>query len=172
MPPVPEHFRHLAGGIACEAKSRFARSVPELNDNIAYLEELAKWRSDRDDFFANHYATPLSDEAIARFAGIRYFEPDPALVFETGLELADSRILIESSTGQKSEYPVAGTVRVPFANGAFELQVLRGEEDDFFIPFRDATSGVTTYSGGRYLGVERGSDNLARIDFNKTINPY
>ena len=52
--------------------------MPELDDTSSYLEELAKWRSDRDDFFANHYATPLSDEAIARFTGIRYFEPDPA----------------------------------------------------------------------------------------------
>ncbi|MCP4968443.1 MAG: DUF1684 domain-containing protein [bacterium] len=146
--------------------------MPEPIDHTTYLRALAKWRSDRDDYFANHYATPLSDEAIARFAGIRYFEPDPGLVFETVLEPGESRILIESSTGHRSEYPAAGSVRVPFADVAFQLQVLRGEDDDLFIPFRDATAGVTTYSGGRYVGVESRSGDTVSIDFNKSINPY
>ena len=172
MPPDPEHFRHLAGGIACEAKSRFARSVPELNDNIAYLEELAKWRSDRDDFFANHYATPLSDEAIARFAGIRYFEPDPALVFKGSLDGMDSRIEIESSTGSTSQYPAAGTVDLPFPRGSSELWLLHGEDGEFFLPFRDVTSGLTTYSGGRYVVVTKAGGNVVTVDFNRATNPY
>ncbi len=141
-------------------------------DPSRYTAELAKWRIERDEFFVGHYATPLSDDAIERFTGIRYFDQDPRLVFETLLESADIRIAIESSTGNTSEYPTAGTVCVPFVGGTVELHVLRGEDDDLFIPFRDATSGDTSYSGGRYVAVQRGDGDAVTIDFNKAINPY
>lgn len=137
-----------------------------------YLEEIRKWRADRDAFFVGHYATPLADDVIERFTGIQYFDPDPALLFDTVLEPADILIAIESSTGHTSEYPAAGTVCVPFPGGTMKLRVLCGEEDDLFIPFRDATSGDTTYSGGRYVAVERHHGDRVTIDFNKAINPY
>ncbi len=143
-----------------------------ISDIPNYLDDLAEWRAQRDDFFANHYATPLSDQVIADFSGIRYFAPDPALVFEVHLETAPSRISVESSTGAISEYPGAGKVVVPFFAGSVELRLLRGEEDEYFIPFRDETSGVTTYSGGRYLALDDASDGRITVDFNKATNPY
>jgi uncharacterized protein (DUF1684 family) len=172
VPPDPEYFRHLAGGVAYRARCRFARSMPELNDTSSYLEELAKWRSDRDDFLANHYATPLADEAIVRFTGIRYFEPDPALVFDGCLVEMDSRIEIESSTGSTSQYPAAGTVDLPLSGGSSELWVLHGEDGELFLPFRDATSGMATYSGGRYVVVTTAEGSVITVDFNRATNPY
>ena len=143
-----------------------------IPDIPTYLDELAAWRSDRDGFFANHYATPLSDEAIVAFAGLRYFPPDPTLVFRVELSPAEAPISIESSTGATSEYPGAGTVRVPFDSGPVDLWVLRGEEDDLFVPFRDATSGVATYEGGRYLALQSDPDDSFWVDFNRATNPY
>lgn len=137
-----------------------------------YLDELARWRADRDDFFANHYATPLSEAAIAGFTGFRYFPPDLSLVFELGLQPRDVPIAIEASTGTTSNYPGAGKVTVPFPAGPINLWVIRGEEDEAFIPFRDATSGVSTYNGGRYLALDYTGDELITVDFNKATNPY
>ena len=137
-----------------------------------YIDRLARWRADRDDFFANHYATPMSDEVIAAFSGIRYFAPDPSLVFEVELRPVEVDISIEASTGTTSNYPGAGKVTVPFPVGPAELWVIRGEEDEVFIPFRDATSGVSTYSGGRYLALDYIDDEPIIVDFNKATNPY
>lgn len=137
-----------------------------------YLDGLARWRADRDDFFASHYASPLADEVMAEFAGLRYFPPDFELVFEVDLESAPSSVDIESSTGTSMDYPGAGGVTVSFPVGAVTMSVLNGEDDDLFIPFRDATSGVSTYRGGRYVGVERGPEDRFTVDFNKAINPY
>jgi uncharacterized protein len=137
-----------------------------------YLDKLRRWREDRDRFFAEHYATPLSDDAIANFNGLRYFLPDPEMVFAVEFEPDPQGVEIESSTGTRSEYPGAGLVSVPFAAGTIELRVLRGEDDDLFIPFRDETSGESTYVGGRYIAVDRSEQGGFRVDFNKATNPY
>jgi hypothetical protein len=137
-----------------------------------YQDELADWRAERDEYFASHYASPLSDEAMAKFAGLRYFPPDASLVFQASIDLDSTLVSIVSSTGSTLDYPAYGRVTVPFAGRSVVLRVLRGEEDELFIPFRDATSGSSTYSGGRYVGVERGAGERVTIDFNKSTNPY
>jgi uncharacterized protein (DUF1684 family) len=139
---------------------------------LMYLDEITKWRAERDDFFGSHYASPLSDEVMESFAGLAYFSVDPALVFEVAMEEAGADLEITSSTGGSSRYPVAGEVTVPFPEGAKALIALRGEEDEIFIPFRDATSGVGSYGGGRYAPLELQQDGRLVVDFNRSINPY
>jgi uncharacterized protein (DUF1684 family) len=41
----------------------------------------------------------------------------------------------------------------------------------YFIPFRDQTSGDTTYGAGRYLDVEPNGDGTVTVDFNYAYNP-
>lgn len=137
-----------------------------------YLADLARWRQDRDRFFSEHYATPLSDEALAGFSGLRYYPADPDFVYSVVMDADEARVEIESSTGATSSYPGAGVVSVPFANGEARMRVLHSEDDDLFIPFRDGTSGVTTYGGGRYVTAERSATGVLRVDFNKATNPY
>jgi uncharacterized protein (DUF1684 family) len=48
---------------------------------------------------------------------------------------------------------------------------------DFFMPFRDATSGKETYGAGRYMdnhrpGLQPVGDTAVEIDFNFAYNPY
>ena len=54
------------------------------------------------------------------------------------------------------------------------LMQMEKYKDDLFIPFTDATSGVESYDGGRYidLSINDISDNSFLIDFNKAYNPY
>ena len=47
-----------------------------------------------------------------------------------------------------------------------------GFEDYLFIPFRDATSRLTTYGGGRYLDLRIPEEETILLDFNLTYNPY
>lgn len=143
-----------------------------MNESERYLSELAQWRTDRDEFFAHHYATPLSDETLADFAGLRYFPGDPAWVVVGVMELNTAPVEIESSTGAVSAYPGAGTVTFDLPEGSFRMQVLYGEEDELFIPFRDRTSGVATYGGGRYADAQPQDGSLLVADFNRAINPY
>ena len=42
-------------------------------------ETLLAWRRAKDEAFARVGESPLLEEAVASFSGLRYFEPDPAL---------------------------------------------------------------------------------------------
>lgn len=137
-----------------------------------YEDKIAEWRIQRDGFFRSHYASPLPDDVMESFDGLEYFEVDSSLVFEVDLEPATPDLEISSSTGGSSRYPVAGVVTVPFSAETMSLVVLQGEEGEMFIPFRDATSGVASYAGGRYAPLERAPNGRLIVDFNRSINPY
>jgi uncharacterized protein len=54
----------------------------------------------------------------------------------------------------------------------FQLDVLDGGAESFFIIFSDKTSGIETYGGGRYLYVKKpDASGGIKIDFNKAYNP-
>ena len=47
------------------------------------------------------------------------------------------------------------------------------EHPTLFVPFKDLTTGVTTYGGGRYLDIEIPEDGaLISLDFNLCYSPY
>ena len=143
--------------------------VMGADDHDAAINE---WRRERDLFFAEHYATPLSDEDLQSFSGLRYYPVNPRLCFEVELEPAPDSVEITSSTGSVTAYRTAGWVTIPFASGPERMRVLCGEDDDLYIPFRDTTCGEKTYSGGRYVSVEEKFGSGHEVDFNKAINPY
>ncbi len=136
-----------------------------------YGAAIAEWRRERDRFFAEHYATPLSDEMIESFSGLRYYTADSQWCFEVMLEPGPDSVNIVSSTGSVTAYRTSGWVTVPFPAGPVRLRVLCGEDDDLYIPFRDTTCGPSSYVGGRYVTVEKRGDRY-EVDFNKAINPY
>lgn len=41
-----------------------------------------------------------------------------------------------------------------------------------FLPFRDGTTAISTYGGGRYLDLRIPEDGIWMIDFNKAYHPY
>lgn len=110
---------------------------------------------------------------MAGFASMDCYEFDPRMVFEAKLQPGrDEEVEIVASTGSRSAYRVAGTVAVPFPDEPRSLVVLRGEEDDMFIPFSDETCGIESYGGGRYVSPTPGPEGTLIIDFNRSINPY
>lgn len=141
-----------------------------------------RWRAVRDDLFAHHAESPLPADARSRFAGLPFFDYDPAC-----------RVLATVDRAERESYDIAtsgeegGSYRFTrFAVARFELQEkplalelywLEGYGGGVFLPFRDATSGQTTYGAGRYLldtvkGADLGmeGDRLV-LDFNLAYNP-
>lgn len=71
--------------------------------------------------------------------------------------------LIFELNGQKCKLTVYQNV---------ELSKQKEYRNYLFIPFRDATSGTTTYGGGRYIDFETPENENVLIDFNLAYNPY
>ncbi len=108
-----------------------------------------------------------------RFQGLEYYEPDPALVFDLEVEPGHGdEVRVQTSDGQERVYHRAGTARFS-VNGVEVASTLYDTgHSGYFIPFRDATSGKTTYGAGRYLDIEPNDDGTVTIDFNLAYNPY
>ncbi|WP_041832728.1 DUF1684 domain-containing protein [Actinoplanes sp. N902-109] len=139
---------------------------------------LDDFRAQRDKLFAGHPQSAIP--RTATFAGLRYYPPTDAFVAEVDLREAPGEIDIDTG-GEDGvcHYTRAGILETPW--GELSLWWLHGYGGGLFLPVRDATSGKTTYGGGRYLtdtikgthgrGVEVLGNGRVRLDFNYLYNP-
>ena len=125
---------------------------------VTNLSALAEQRQAKDDFFARHPQSPLTAAQRREFKGLRYYAENEALRLRLPLERGEQaeRIIMDTSTGDRRVYLRAGTVRFEVEGQEAELALYAEEGADgheFFVPFRDATSGRETYGAGRGDGV-------------------
>jgi len=78
-----------------------------------------------------------------------------------------------TSTGKVRTYVRAGKLSFEIHKKQ-SLTLFRSTSDSnhYFLPFRDATSGVTTYGGGRYLDMAVEAGGWVVLDFNYAYNPF
>ena len=113
----------------------------------------ARWRAARDELFATHPASPLPPGDPLRASGLPYAGYDPAYRFEVALEPAEVDVR-DVDTGEDGTLRMrrVGRVDLPDPVGAsLDVWWLEQYAGGLFVPLRDATAGVTTYGGGRYL---------------------
>ena len=134
------------------------------------------WCERRDDLFRSHPQSALPPDKRASFRGLPYREYDPAFALTATVRpLPHERYDVDTSTGGVIPFVRFGAVDLPI--GTLEVLWLDEYSGGVFLPFRDATSGKTTYGGGRYLldtakGADLGSrgDELV-LDFNFAYHP-
>lgn len=145
------------------------------------MNDLIHFRNEIDQFMEFHPQSPLDEEQLANFNGLAYFEPNEALIIETAVERFPSTepmIEMETSTGDVRPYRRWGRITFEVDGAAANLTIysdIYGHE--FFLPFRDATSGQETYGAGRYLDNHRPGlwdlgNGRFKLDFNYSYNPY
>ncbi|HZT16868.1 MAG TPA: DUF1684 domain-containing protein [Gaiellaceae bacterium] len=150
------------------------RAAPEPED------AWRRWRAARDDLFASHPQSPLPPGARRSFAGLDYFDYDPALRVLGEVEPAPHERLEIATSGDRP-YAFTRFARVRFDLGGepqrLDLHWLDGYGGGLFLSFADATSGSETYGAGRYLldtvkGADLGeADGRLVLDFNFAYNP-
>jgi uncharacterized protein (DUF1684 family) len=137
------------------------------------MSELTEFRAAKDAFFRDDPQSPLTPEQHRSFAGLAYFDEQPALALELRPEPFEQseRVEMQTSTGE-----VAGYER--WARASFEVDgepasiTLYRDGHALFVPFQDATSGGESYGAGRYLEPEETHDGRVMLDFNYAYNPY
>jgi uncharacterized protein len=139
-----------------------------------------RWRAGRDALFRTHPQSPLPAGERESFAGIRYFDYDPAFRVLGELVRGDDQLRdVDASGGETVRFRRFGAVRFLLDGTSQELALywLEGYGGGIFLPFADATSGKQTYGGGRYLldtvkGADLGErDGRLVLDFNFAYNP-
>jgi uncharacterized protein len=138
------------------------------------------WCEVRADLFVSHPQSPVPEPARGTFAGPACFPYDPAMrVTGAVRQLAPQPVELATSDGASSRF-------IRFAEAAFslggsehvlELFWLDAYGGGMFLSFRDASSGSSTYGGGRYLldtvkGADLGSEGDRLIlDLNFAYQP-
>ena len=140
--------------------------------------KLLRFRKQKDDAWKHDASSPLTEEQKKSFKGLNYFPPSPNLAFELSLDKnipnADSRVIIKTTGGDEQIYLKAGKVKFTIEGSEIEALIFEDPEQEqfqYYLLFRDQTTGVETYKNGRMLQIPKKGDTLI-IDFNYAYNPY
>ena len=151
-----------------------AESPPE-----GWADSIRQQREAKRDQFKNSPRSPLPDDQRgAAFLGLAYYEPDPAYRFVLPLEEHETKesVTVETTADGEQTYLRWSAFSFELDGETYTLQAYRPdrEADRLWVPFRDATSGETTYGAGRYLDLEPDThrvDDGWILDFNAAYNP-
>jgi uncharacterized protein (DUF1684 family) len=141
------------------------------------------WRAARDDLFAHHPQSPLSDATRQNFTALPYFPYAPAWRIQGHMEpLTDDAETFDGVAPTGMRFRRAARLHLALTGNPLDLMVywIDVYGGGLFIPFRDATGTDATYGGGRYLlDTVKGSDLFRPgsdpldviVDFNYAYNP-
>lgn len=139
------------------------------------IQRLLHERQEKDVFLKSHRYSPLTAAQRMAFEGLDYFAPNADLELIIAVDENEEKLqrVILTNTGDERVYQEWGKVHFMVNDTPVELLLLYNEEHDhYFLPFMDGTSGVETYSGGRYLDPQRLPNGRFVIDFNQAYSPY
>ena len=130
--------------------------------------------------FATHPQSPIPIEERDAFTGLDLYDYDPEFrVVGELVPASEERYEIGTSGDSTMSFTRFATASFELKGHRFELEVywLDAYGGGVFLPFRDGTSGKTTYGAGRYLldtvkGADLGTVNGGLVlDFNFAYNP-
>jgi uncharacterized protein (DUF1684 family) len=151
---------------------------PKPPDERDYATRLAAARIQKDMEFQKSRDFPIPESRKAAFLPLAYYSIDPLYDVPAVLKPStDTGILyIPTSSGQPRAERRAGTLEFTLDRQPLKLTAFVEAEarnlDRLFVPFDDATNGTETYSGGRYLDLDRTPNGIYELDFNKAYHPY
>jgi uncharacterized protein (DUF1684 family) len=142
-----------------------------------YKNAVLQWRALKNENFKNPETSPLSKIEIKKFKGLNYFEVNPKFKFQAKLTKENYPKYIRLFKDDKVEevHQLSGKVEFLFNNKMVKLSVftsINQAPNKLFIPFKDLTNGVSTYSGGKYIEAEIINDSTCTIDFNFSYHPF
>ena len=158
---------------------------PSLEYNSLQIDSLRKefkeYCSEKDEAFRQEPWSPLTAADKKDFEHLEYFPYDIAWRLTGSIQRYEKQDSVKISGSKK------GDIRPALRYGYFEfvkenekqrLEIIKisprkkGGRAHLFLGFWDQTSGVESYSGGRYIDLQENSANEYVIDFNYAYNPY
>ena len=149
-----------------------------LEDPLARREEKLKaMRRARDQFFREDARSPLREEDRRNFRGLSYYPIDLRYAVAGKIEehstLKSVYVTLPTNREMGRKYVKYGSFQFKWKGKNYCLQVYRPlGGGELFLPFKDKTSGVETFSKGRYVPIEPMPDGQVLVDFNRAYNPF
>jgi uncharacterized protein len=150
-----------------------------MEDPMAQREEkVLAFRKERDRFFRENDHSPLKERDRKEFKGLPYYPFDLKYAMigsieKYAAEAGSHYITLPTNREAGRRYVKYGRFIFKWEGKGYVLQVFRPlGGGEWFVPFKDKTSGAETYSKGRYLPIEPLPDGRVLIDFNRAYNPF
>lgn len=151
----------------CKEGKRFSTSESEFQTSLNAL-------------FKDASRSLLKPENLKTFKGLSFFPVDSSFVVVAKLKRTNTSNFFEmkTSTTRLSKERVFGILSFKIKGLDYSLKVYQSESsvlessDYLFLPYLDATNGLTTYGGGRYIDLTIPDGDHIWLDFNKSYNPY
>lgn len=143
-----------------------------------YRQQVADIRAERIRFLKNSKESPFQQFNI-KYQPPAFFPVDATYKVRADLERIQNpgRTIIQNSDGSSAPYLKFAYATFQLKGQSLKLLILKPAgfgalPGTYLTAFSDATSGSTTYGGGRYLDLEIGKSSNIDIDFNLAYNPY
>ncbi len=124
-------------------------------------------------------SSPLPESKKSGFTGLNYFIPSPRYHLQADFidfENPDTVEILTTKSDDIRQMIRAGKFEFTIDGKTYALTAYLSSDpemqDEFFVPFKDSTSGASTYGGGRYLDLKVRDGNEYILDFNYAYNPY
>jgi uncharacterized protein (DUF1684 family) len=145
-----------------------------------YQARLQAARKAKDDAFraADNPYSPVPAAQRAAFPGVAYFAINESYHVPASLTEIQSIppvvISVPNSAHELEQKVKVGSLRFTIGGVQYTLSAFAEDAGDvrrLWVPFRDLTSGSTTYGGGRYVDLERTATGVYDLDFNTAYQP-
>jgi len=167
------------------ADGSYGKGVLTKDTYTDYRQEITSFQWGLTGQYLSSETSPLPAADRVTFAeagGHEFFPIDEDYRVTARFEADTSGAQWTMATSDSSEvvYGVYGTAHFTIGGQPQQLTLYQsptaeptpGHEQRLFLPFRDATSGKSTYGGGRYIEVALPAGNEVTIDFNRAYHPY
>lgn len=148
-------------------------------DEDEWRDELLENRAEKDRFFSEHPQSPIPPDERDDFDGLAYFDPVSSFRVEATVESHDDPEPVVMETTADTEVRYERVADLSFTVNETEQTLSayqQNDQDQWFIPFRDKTTGQQTYHEGRYMELEIGDVNeipdTVTLDFNLAYSPF
>lgn len=158
-------------------KSFSQTSLKDSLKNSALL-----FQNELDSQYSDSVQSPLTKEDRLKFKGHDFYPVDMKFCVEAKLVKSknEQTFQMKTTTDRKPMYVKYGEVYFKLNNKKYKLSVYQSMDllnkpeyrNYLFLPFKDRTSGVETYGGGRFMDLQIPKGDKIIIDFNKAYNPY
>ena len=150
------------------------------SEQKVYIAKAEKERADKNDWMKNDPSSPFNQKSKVEFHDLKYFDVDPAFVFQSKLYEYNPKdtITIYGTKGEPRKTVRFGYILINFENQQHKINVSQGStasgEIYYSIWLTDKTTNNETYGVGRYIDFEKVDDpnHVYQIDFNTAYNPY
>jgi uncharacterized protein len=150
-------------------------------DALPYAERIQAARASKDQAFRapDNEFSPIPEAQRASFPGLTYYAIDPKYRVPASLVTVRSNppvvIAVPTSAHKLEQKVKVGALSFALGGASYSLSAFaenEGNVERLWVPFRDLTTGVTTYGGGRFLDLDRTATGLYDLDFNTAYHPY